>query len=296
MKIFIVSGFLGAGKTTFIQYLAKRLGRRFVILENEYGEADIDTDRLKASAEDIWALTEGCICCSVKGDFAASVLSIANALEPDYLVIEPTGVGQLSSILANLTRIEYERIQLLEPIALVDAKAFAKTKEEFEEILEDQVQCAENVIITKTNELSLDMVDGIKKAILKVKNGGNVITEPYETLDDDFFKKLLETPWHGSAVATEVEPPTLETMAFTDFRFRDAQAFHSFMAYLIRGDFGNIVRAKGNIPVGDDYVRFDWVEGEWEIVPQEAHDSRMVFIGSELKQGDLETLFSYYSA
>ena len=89
MKILIVSGFLGAGKTTFIKALAKHTKKDFAILENEYGAAGIDADRLRAeegqSPVNIWEMTEGCICCSAKGDFSLSVLSIANTIDPEYL-------------------------------------------------------------------------------------------------------------------------------------------------------------------------------------------------------------------
>ena len=106
MKILIVSGFLGAGKTTFIKALAKHTGKEFAILENEYGAAGIDKDRLEtelaSGTVNIWEMTEGCICCSAKGDFALSVLSIANAVDPEYLVIEPTGVG--TGVICRSTR------------------------------------------------------------------------------------------------------------------------------------------------------------------------------------------------
>ena len=116
MKILIVSGFLGAGKTTFIKALARCTGKKFAVLENEYGAAGIDGDRLNQSMKNgevnLWEMTDGCICCSAKGDFATSVLTIANAVDPEYLVVEPTGVGMLGHIVENLQQIEYERISL----------------------------------------------------------------------------------------------------------------------------------------------------------------------------------------
>ena len=111
---------MGAGKTTFIKALAKHTGKEFAILENEYGAAGIDEDRLRdrswqSGTVNIWEMTEGCICCSAKGDFALSVLSIANAVDPEYLVIEPTGVGKLGNVMENLKQIEYDRITHFSP-------------------------------------------------------------------------------------------------------------------------------------------------------------------------------------
>ena len=97
MKILIVSGFLGAGKTTFIKEMSRKLDRDFVVMENEYGETNMDETFLQDNEKlNIWEMTEGCICCTMKADFASSILTIANTLDPEYLIVEPTGVGMLS--------------------------------------------------------------------------------------------------------------------------------------------------------------------------------------------------------
>ena len=130
MKILIVSGFLGAGKTTFIKRLARNVDQRFAILENEYGAAGIDGARLgqnrQGTQKNVWEMTEQCICCIGKKDFAASVLTIANVVDPEYLIVEPTGVGSLARIIENLRQIEYERIQLLSPVTIVDVYSYRR--------------------------------------------------------------------------------------------------------------------------------------------------------------------------
>lgn len=111
MKILIISGFLGAGKTSFIKAMSKAVGRQFVIVENEFSELDIDAQFLKNNNEmenssdmKVWELSEGCICCSLKLDFSNSVLTIANTLDPDFLIVEPSGIAQLSNILSQLKK------------------------------------------------------------------------------------------------------------------------------------------------------------------------------------------------
>ena len=102
MKILVVSGFLGAGKTTFIKEMSKQTGRDFVVMENEYAEAGMDRAFLEEEKQiNVWQLTEGCICCSMKNDFATSILTIANTLDPEYLIVEPTGIGVLSSVMGK---------------------------------------------------------------------------------------------------------------------------------------------------------------------------------------------------
>ena len=121
MKILIVSGFLGAGKTTFIQAMTEITGRDFAVYENEYAGAGIDTKRLEENPElSVWESTENCVCCSGKADFAEAVLTISNSIDPEYLIVEPTGVAKLSNILENIRKIQYERITLLKPVSIID--------------------------------------------------------------------------------------------------------------------------------------------------------------------------------
>ena len=155
MKILVISGFLGAGKTTFIKELAQRTKQDFAVMENEYGAVGVDGGLLSGAAEDseaplnVWELTEGCICCTRKADFATSVLTIANTIDPEYLVVEPTGVGMLSKILDNIKTIQYERISLLAPITILDGEHFEEARRQFPDTWEDQIRASGMVVISK---------------------------------------------------------------------------------------------------------------------------------------------------
>ena len=119
MKILLVSGFLGAGKTTFIKEMAKNINLEFVILENEYADIGIDGDFLDEKNLNVWEMSEGCICCSMKGDFKSSIKRIYSEINPEYLIIEPTGVGMLSSIVENIREIDNNDIEILNPLTLI---------------------------------------------------------------------------------------------------------------------------------------------------------------------------------
>ncbi len=155
MKILVISGFLGAGKPTFIKELSHRTHRDFAVMENEYGEVGIDGQLLSEQGEEsseklnIWELTEGCICCSMKSDFASSILTIANTVDPEYLVVEPTGVGLLSKVMENIRQIQYERISLLKPITILDGNSFDHYLQEFPEIYRDQIAAAGSILVSK---------------------------------------------------------------------------------------------------------------------------------------------------
>lgn len=172
MKILIISGFLGAGKTSFIKAMSKAVGRQFVIVENEFSELDVDAQFLKNNNEmenssdmKVWELSEGCICCSLKLDFSNSVLTIANTLDPDFLIVEPSGIAQLSNILSQLKKICYERIELLPPITIIDAENYIKSKEEFSDYFSDQINAASTIVVSKSENLSSEAFIEIKKAL-----------------------------------------------------------------------------------------------------------------------------------
>jgi len=117
MKILLVSGFLGAGKTTFIKEMAKNINLEFVVLENEYADIGVDKDFLNEKNLDVWEMSEGCICCSMKGDFKSSIKRIYSEINPEYLLIEPTGLGMLSSIIENIK--ELNNKDLIEDLRLL---------------------------------------------------------------------------------------------------------------------------------------------------------------------------------
>ena len=136
MKILIISGFLGAGKTTFIKELIRRTGIRPVVLENEYGRNNIDALDLQQSQQNsgdlrVLEFMEGCVCCTMKDSFVNSVLTIFTGLTPDYLIVEPTGVGRLSNILENLRPLLHGGVSLLRPVVVLSPPTYQQNMAEW---------------------------------------------------------------------------------------------------------------------------------------------------------------------
>ena len=136
MNILIVSGFLGAGKTTFIKELIRRTGTNPVILENEYGDNTIDAVELRSSKPgekklEILEFMEGCVCCTMKDSFVNSVLTVYSGLSPEYLIIEPTGVGKLSNIINNIRPLLHGDIRLLKPVVVITPRSFTQNMNEW---------------------------------------------------------------------------------------------------------------------------------------------------------------------
>ena len=299
MKVLVVSGFLGAGKTTFIQELARRTGRDFVVYENEYGQADIDAARLAAGSDEslsVWESTENCICCTGKQDFASSVLTIANSLDPEYLVVEPTGVARLSSVLENVRMVSYERIGLLAPVTIVDAGAWRRQRELAADIYLDQVRAAATVVVSKVGScLPVELFE-LRGWIAEQNAAAQVVMAPYDQLDDEWFAGLLADAEQEGPKASGVRPGhgprrtgeragDFETLSLSGISCPTEGHFIWFLDALVAGVFGQVARAKGAVAAGGQLLRFDVVDRAWSVTGAEpATEPVAVFIGKSLKR------------
>lgn len=285
MKILIVSGFLGAGKTTFISELARRTPEGIAVLENEYGASGVDGGTLTdGDAQDrlkVWEMTEGCICCSMKRDFAESVLTIANAIDPAYLVVEPTGVGRLSAVVRNLQQIEYERITLLAPVTIVDGYSFGRHMAEYPALCRDQIAAAHTLLLSK-----MEQADSAERASLcahlrRLNPAAEIVSEHYTRQGPDFWRGLLARRYDGTVQA---EPGAEEETLPDSFSLRraglaDPGQLIWLAEGLIHGAYGNVMRAKGTLEAGGIPLRFDMSDGRYTIGGTEKADGKMVFIG-----------------
>ena len=298
MKILVVSGFLGAGKTTFIQELVRRTGRDFAIYENEYGQADIDARRLRQDSDlKVWESTENCICCSGKQDFATSVLTISNTIDPEYLIVEPTGVAKLQSILDNVNQVAWERISLLAPVTVVDAVSWQNQRTDFPEIFDNQLSAAASVVISKLAPGSEDAAEPIKQLAAEINPQAEVIAESsYADIPDEWWNGLLTRALDGSVLkdpaSEKDEGPDLETMALTHAELPSPTHLIWLLDAASAGVFGKLARAKGTLPCGNQWVKFDLVERAWAITGDEPQEeSRCVFIGRDLLRHGLREAF-----
>ena len=189
MKILLVSGFLGAGKTTFIKEMAKNINLEFVVLENEYADIGVDKDFLDEKNLDVWEMSEGCICCSMKGDFKSSIKRIYSEINPEYLLIEPTGLGMLSSIIENIKELNNEDIEILRPISLIDVTSFDEYLESFNNFFLDNLNNTGKVILTKLESINPLEIENIKE----LNNEDIEILRPISLIDVTSFDEYLES-------------------------------------------------------------------------------------------------------
>ena len=193
LKIDIVSGFLGAGKTTFIERLLKTKlkDEKVVLIENEYGEVSVDTDILKDTKIEIRELSQGCICCSLVGDFSKSLKTIVDTYNPDRILIEPSGVGKLSDIIKAVAETGLqENVNSL--VCLVDAKKAKMYERNFGEFFVDQIESAHTVILSRTDIAKEEVIETAVQIVRKHNDKAVVVTTPINSLSDEDLIKAYE--------------------------------------------------------------------------------------------------------
>ena len=291
MKILLVSGFLGAGKTTFIKELAKNINLEFVVLENEYADIGVDKDFLDEKNLNVWEMSEGCICCSMKGDFKSSIKRIYSEINPEYLVVEPTGVGMLSSIIENIRDINNNDIEILSPITLIDITSFSEYLETFNNFFTDNLKNTGKVILTKLENSSHFEIENIKNEILKINNNLEILTTDYRTFPKKWFGEILNKSIDNKIIDKNFSLKThinLRTFSKENVNLKTMDELGLLLNRLVNGDFGKIYRAKGIVKIDGYWGKFNLVYKNFEMEPiTDAKGTKIVIIGNNL---DIENL------
>ncbi|WP_335932727.1 GTP-binding protein [Fusobacterium polymorphum] len=291
MKILLVSGFLGAGKTTFIKEMAKNINLEFVVLENEYADIGIDGDFLDEKNLNVWEMSEGCICCSMKGDFKSSIKRIYSEINPEYLIIEPTGVGMLSSIVENIREIDNNDIEILNPLTLIDITSFNEYLETFNNFFIDNLKNTGKVILTKLENYNPFDIENIKDEILKINSDLEIITDDYRTFPKEWFGEILNKNIDNKIIDKNFSLKThinLRTFSKENVNLKTMDELGLLLNRLVNGDFGKIYRAKGIVKVDGYWGKFNLVYKNFEMEPvTDAKKTKIVIIGNNL---DVENL------
>ena len=194
-KIDIISGFLGAGKTTLIKKLiAEALqGQKVVLIENEFGEIGIDGGFLKESGIQINEMNSGCICCSLVGDFNAALKDVLSQYEPDRIIIEPSGVGKLSDVIKAVQKVvDGENVVLDSYITVADVKRAKMYLKNFGEFYKNQVQYASTIILSRTQDVKEDKLEKTIELIRTLNDRSPIVTTPWEDITGAQILEVME--------------------------------------------------------------------------------------------------------
>ena len=195
-KIDIISGFLGAGKTTLIKKLLSEAfpGEKLVLIENEFGEISIDGGFLKEAGVQISEMSSGCICCSLVGDFNKALLEVYDQFHPDRILIEPSGVGKLSDVIVAVedTVAEANAMQLNSFVTVVDATKVKVYMKNFGEFYNNQVESAGTIILSRTQKLSQEKLEAAVSMLREKNPDAAILTTPWDALDGKTILSAIE--------------------------------------------------------------------------------------------------------
>ena len=304
-KIDIVSGFLGAGKTTLIKKMVKEAyqGEKLVLIENEFGEISIDGGFLKDAGIQISEMSSGCICCSLVGDFGKALREVKEQFQPDRILIEPSGVGKLSDVIVAVenTVADIPDMKLNSFVTVADAGKVKVYMKNFGEFYNNQIESAGTIILSRTQKLTQEKLEAAV-ALLREKNPtAAILTTPWDQLDgktvlaavekvslaDELLEKMraeheaqeAEHHHHHHDHDEECDDPACSCHhhhhhadeVFTSWGAETPKQFTQadidrILTALDSGDYGAILRAKGIVPAADgQWLHFDYVPEEHEV-------------------------------
>ncbi len=194
-KIDIISGFLGAGKTTFIKKMLDEAfsGEKIVLIENEFGEVGIDGGFLKDAGIEISEMNSGCICCSLVGDFAKNMVEVLDRFHPDRILIEPSGVGKLSDVMTSVIDLEKDHdVKLNGLVTVVNALKASKQMKAFGEFFNNQIEYATTVVLSRTQKAKPEQLEFCVKQIQALNPKAAVITTPWDQIPGAQILKVME--------------------------------------------------------------------------------------------------------
>lgn len=320
-KIDIISGFLGAGKTTFIKKMIDEAfkGEQIVLIENEFGEVGIDGGFLKDAGIQITEMNSGCICCSLVGDFGKNLNEVITKYHPDRILIEPSGVGKLSDVMKSVIDIEKEQpVKLNALVTVVNALKASKQMKAFGEFFNNQIEYATTVILSRSQNATPEQLEFCVKQIQALNPKASVITTDWDAIkgeqilktmegQDNLEMKVLAEARHAQDEAEHHHHHDHDEHdhehghhhaddVFTSWGKETPHKFERAKLEEILKQFvedDKILRSKGMVEGTDGkWIYFDMVPGEYEIRDGEPdYTGRIVVIGTDIHEHELEELF-----
>ena len=214
-KIDIFSGFLGAGKTTLIKKMIAESykGQKLVLIENEFGEIGIDGGFLQDSGINITEMNSGCICCSLVGDFGKALKKVIAEYHPDRILIEPSGVGKLSDVIAAVSKVTNDEVTLGYTVAVADAGKVKVYMKNFGEFYNNQIETASTIILSRTDSIPQSKLDAAVAMLREHNSVATIVTTPWGELTGE---QLIEAPEGKASVAAELAKMEMERLAEED--------------------------------------------------------------------------------
>lgn len=298
MNVTIVYGFLGSGKTTFLRSLIPKLTprERVAVLVNEMGEVGIDGTVLESDKMNVQMMSNGCICCELRGDLLVALKELETRFHPERLVIEPTGLAapnQLDDVFAATEIAEFASVDSMATI--LDATRYEAASQAFGQFFEDQISRASLILINKSDLVDQEGIARARAYVRRLNSDASV----HVTIHCDVDPMLVFGPngdgnAHSETVVHfendhELVDSTrgMETLSIKPSKLSRSNV-EDFLNLLGGGTFGDVDRAKGFVETDAGTVRVEFVMGQWDIHEFGTADPRVEFIGTNLKVSEIE--------
>ena len=307
--LYIVSGFLGAGKTTLIQTMARNVfqGQKIVVIENDFGEAGIDASCLRSCEIMVTSINAGCICCSMSGDFYKAIGQIVKEYAPDVILVEPSGVGKLSDIIKACLR-RKDLVLIRRCITVVDGNRFDKYKENYGDFFVNQIRYADLILLSHQTGDCGKIEETIGK-IKEINQEARIAADFWDSIPSSVFlfgkrveavkeleKELVQSPKFPRILKVFSSPLGLAKEIFTSVTIEcpevltEEQLKEKLNRVLDHGD-GVILRGKGIVKGMDGGMMFHYIPGMLNVKSVSAEGTRVCFIGTGLKEQQIKSLF-----
>ena len=302
-EIYVISGFLGAGKTTLIQKLLKEAFQKdnVVLIENDFGEISVDAALLKSGGVEVREINSGCICCSLSGDFVKALKELLDRFHPDIIIIEPSGVGKLSDIMKVCSDPRVQALtEVKAKITVVDVKRCKMYLDNFGEFFEDQIQNADVLILSRTGDFP-DKVNSTCKLVKSLNAQAVILSEPWDEMRAEDI--LIPHPGshehgeqcdhmhgcHGHDHAAEEAFDTITIRTKGVFSIEDLKAR---ISRLENNPKGTVLRAKGIVQSTGGYINVQYLPGDIQITNCATAGDMLCIIGRDLNRQELVSLFT----
>lgn len=312
-EIYIISGFLGSGKTTFIQKLIKEKfnNEKVVIIENDFGEESIDAKMLRSGGVEVKEINSGCICCTLSGDFVKSLKKVLEQFHPDKIIVEPSGVGKLSDVVKACLDPSMPDFSKIKKITVVDVKRCKTYLENFGEFFKDQIKSADTVLFSHV-ETYPDKVQDTYKLVKNLNPNLIVFSKPWSEISVDDILFHNDNPknneihnkthcnCHGNVDSNHdhsccnhdhTAKDVFDTITLSTNNKFTPEFLEACINKLQSGLFGSVIRVKGIVNGFGEYINLQYVPDNLSMTSCSIAGNSICIIGKNLNKKELTMLF-----